>query len=117
MQATRRSLRGAHFKESHFPPLALLLAISEILANTLSIMSKEYRPDCSAFIHIRYKRKMNLKTHLNLKSFRASKLLDSNIQFHEWLRQLNWNREWNKVETVGYPDKPKTVAKSVYDVG
>lgn len=75
LQATRRSHRDADSKESHFPPLALLLAISEILANTLSIMSKEYRPDCSAFVQIKHRRKMNLKAHLNIKSFRTSRKL------------------------------------------
>lgn len=34
--------------DPYFRALFLLLAISDILASTLSIMSSEYRPDCSA---------------------------------------------------------------------
>lgn len=36
-------------KSTHFPPLLLLVAISVIRASTLSIISREYKPDWRAF--------------------------------------------------------------------
>ena len=104
-----QSLWGADFKESHFTLLALLLAISEILATTLSIMSNEYRPDCSAFVQIKYKHRMTLK------AVEQAKVIELKHSVAPMAPKITLEQTVKKLETVGFPEKPKTKAKNTLD--